>query len=104
MLAYGAVEFYIEKMQESLPNTYPFPRVIGTEEETGLLVGLDGIYDEPYDLCDSLSVYLPESLKGQGQDEYLINGFRIYSGGTDGIPRDNTNLERATPETISPNL
>ncbi len=102
MLAYGAVEFYIEKMQESLPNTYPFPRAIGTEEETGLLVGLDGLYDEPYDLCDSLSAYLPGSLKGQGQDEYLLNGSRIYPGGTNGVPKDNTNLERATPETISP--
>lgn len=89
-------------MQESLPNTYPFPGAIGTEEETGLLVGLDGLYDEPYDLCDSLRKYLPESLKGQGQDEYLLNGSRIYPGGAVGVPKNNTNIERATPETISP--
>jgi hypothetical protein len=102
MLAYGSVEFYIEKMQESLPNTYPFPRAIGTEEETGMLVGLDGVYDEPYDLCTSLNIYLPEALKGQGQTEYLLNGSRIYTGGTDDGPTYSTNLERATPETISP--
>ena len=104
MLAYRGSDLYIEKMQESLPNTYPFPRVMGTEEETGLLVGLDGIYDEPVELCINREMYLKPELRAFGQSEFLTNGYRLYIGGSE--PSDGsayeTNLERATPETISP--
>ena len=104
MLAYRCGDLYIEKMQESLPNTFPFPRVIGTEEETGLLVGLDGVYDEPVELCINREMYIAPELRAHGQSEFLTNGFRLYIGGSE--PNDSsayeTNLERATPETISP--
>jgi hypothetical protein len=102
MLAYEGCDLYIEKMQESLPNTFPFPRAIGCEEETGLIVGLDGVYDEPYDLCVNRTAYLPDWLKSHGQSDFLTNGSKLYIGGTDEDLKYETNLERATPETISP--
>jgi len=104
MLAYRGGDLYIEKMRDKLPNTFPFPRAIGTEEETGLLVGFDGVYDEPVELCLNREVYINPELRAHGQSEFLTNGYRLYIGGSE--PSDGsayeTNLERATPETVSP--
>lgn len=85
----------------SNPNQYPFPLAIGTEEETGLLVGVNGEYDEPYELTKYLSYFIPPDLLGRGQNQYLTNGFKIYDGGS---PEQEapTNIERATPETATP--
>jgi hypothetical protein len=78
----------------------PFPLVIGNEEETGMMVHQDGYWDEPYDMVRSLGRYIPVEVTGS-HSEFLINGFRLYPGrsGETEIP---TNLERATPESVTP--
>ena len=78
----------------------PLPLVIGNEEETGMIVKLDGQYDEPYEIAENLSRYIPQHLLGS-HDEYLTNGFRIYVGGSEDFGRA-TNIERSTPECILP--
>ncbi len=78
----------------------PFPVVMGNEEETGMIVQIGDIIDEPYDMADNLPRYIPPQLMGS-HEEYLINGFRVYVGGTEEMDRP-TNVERATPECILP--
>ena len=78
----------------------PFPVIMGNEEETGMIVDIGGSIDEPYDLADNLSRYIPESIMGS-DDQFMTNGFRIYVGGSEdnALP---TNIERATPECVLP--
>jgi len=78
----------------------PLPLVMGNEEETGMIVKLDDQFDEPYEIAENLSSYIPSSFLGS-HDEYLTNGFRIYVGGSEDFGRA-TNIERSTPECILP--
>jgi len=78
----------------------PLPILIGNEEETGMLVDINGVIDEPYDLSNELPRHIPEALMGN-HNEYLTNGFRVYVGGYENMDKP-TNIERSTPECTLP--
>lgn len=83
------------------------PKVMGNEEETGLMIGpVSGPMDEPYDMTDRLRWWVPDDLIGvcdtsRKIDIFTKNGFRIYNGNAAGASNP-TNIERATPECTRP--
>lgn len=78
------------------------PAVYGTEEETGLMVDTGKGWIDPNYLADNLAEYIPPHLKyATSRSMFLSNGSLIYIGGAKGA-NGSDNIERATPECISP--
>jgi proteasome accessory factor A len=81
---------------------YPYPKVYGVEEETGLQVDLGDGWVDPNHLAANLRDYIPGDIAFAGiYGLFLQNGGLLYAGGARGC-KDFDNVERATPECASP--
>ncbi|MEZ6330766.1 MAG: proteasome accessory factor PafA2 family protein [Candidatus Saccharimonadales bacterium] len=90
---------------------YPpqFPVVMGTEEETALMVNVTGEWEQPYYFAAHLDMFIPTSLcfvANHYSGVYLQNGGLVYAGGScdeeSSGERHIDNIERATPECVNP--
>jgi hypothetical protein len=93
-----------------------FPNAYGNEEETGMMVrlGEQSAFSDPQDFARNLDQTLPHELPyySDGIRTFLGNGGLIYPGGNETFDISETheegeqalydNIERATPECISP--
>ncbi|MBP9853102.1 MAG: proteasome accessory factor [Patescibacteria group bacterium] len=83
-----------------------FPITLGNEEETMLQSGCIGeAMGDPNRFVSSFERYIPDGLRhvprGATQ-KFLQNGAKIYDGGALGSSGLSVNLERATPECVTP--
>jgi len=89
-------------MSKYLEQHQVFPVALGNEEESGVLVNVAGYLEEPCDLVENFSYYVPEEyvVLAQRYRVHLKNGGRVYPGyvAEDLI----TNLERTTGECATP--
>lgn len=90
-------------LPEMLPADQVYPLAYGNEEETGLMDNHTGEMGEPNQLAGHLENYLPDELMyfEQYGPLFLQNGGKLYQGGAQ-FQEIATNIERATPECISP--
>lgn len=91
------------KVKTTIRGIEGYPRVMGTEQETGLIFKLQSV-DRWLELDEFRNDFFETRVNADDEAhslEFLANGMRVYSGGAI-CAKKSTNLERATPECSSP--